>query len=166
MLLFLESPVGPLLAQYDATAVTALRFQPPGASLPAGAREEPATEDAVGRQLVRELREYFAGERGEFAVPVRPGGTEFQRAVWDALRRIPCGRTRSYGELAREVGRPGASRAVGQANARNPVPILVPCHRVVAADGGLGGYLGVWGEHDATATKQWLLRHEHGMRAR
>ena len=162
MCLLIDSPVGPLLAEYDEAGVAALRFWPPGEPPPGGTHLEPAEEDTLGRQLVRELREYFAGERVGFSVALKLRGTEFQRGVWEALRRIPFGETRSYGDLARELGRPGAARAVGQANARNPVPIVVPCHRVVAADGGLGGYLGVWGEHTATSTKQWLLRHERG----
>ena len=159
-LLLLASPVGPLLAEYDAEALLALRFWPQGEHPPAGTRDEPARQDALGRQVARELREYFAGERRDFALPLRLSGTAFQRGVWEALRGIPYGQTRSYGALARELGRPGAARAVGQANAHNPVPIVVPCHRVLASDGGLGGYLGAWGEHSATAVKRWLLEHE------
>ncbi|HEX2187899.1 MAG TPA: methylated-DNA--[protein]-cysteine S-methyltransferase, partial [Longimicrobiaceae bacterium] len=101
-----------------------------------------------------------AGERREFTVPLAPEGTEFRLLAWEALRRIPCGETRSYAELAREMGKPAASRAVGQANAHNPIPILVPCHRVVAADGGIGGYLGSWEGGDGAGIKRWLLRHE------
>lgn len=90
----------------------------------------------------RQLGEYLARARRSFDLPIEPGGTEFQRSVWFALARIPFGTTVSYAELARCVGRPGAFRAVGQANGANPLPIILPCHRVIAADGGLGGYSG------------------------
>ena len=92
--------------------------------------------------LRRQLAEYFAGERTRFDLPLAPAGTDFQRRVWSALRDIPYGETRSYAELARTVGRPRGSRAVGQANRRNPIGVVIPCHRVIAADGGLGGYAG------------------------
>jgi AraC family transcriptional regulator of adaptative response/methylated-DNA-[protein]-cysteine methyltransferase len=94
--------------------------------------------DAVRRQL----GEYFAGERRSFELPLATPGTPFQRLVWDELRRIPYGETLTYAELALGLGRPGASRAVGQANGANRIAILIPCHRVVACDGGLGGYGG------------------------
>ncbi|MCK9487425.1 MAG: methylated-DNA--[protein]-cysteine S-methyltransferase [Dehalococcoidia bacterium] len=101
------------------------------------------------------LRRYFAGEIEALAsVPVRTGGTAFQREVWDALRAIPAGSTRSYGELARAIGRPAAVRAVGLANGANPVGVVVPCHRVIGADGTLTGYGG------GIERKHWLLRHE------
>lgn len=160
MLLLLSSRVGPLLAEYDAEGLLALRFWPQGEHPPAGTRDEPSRQDVLGQQIARELREYFAGERRDFTLPLRLSGTEFQRDVWRALRAIPYGETRSYATLAREMGRPGAARAVGQANAHNPVPIVVPCHRVVTSNGGLGGYLGASGEHSATAVKRWLLEHE------
>jgi len=89
-----------------------------------------------------ELAEYFVGHRRRFTIPLDLRGTPFQRKVWKALLAIPYGRTRSYSQIARQIGRPKAYRAVGQANHRNPVAIVVPCHRVVAADGGLGGYGG------------------------
>ena len=93
-------------------------------------------------RLREELDEYFAGRRCTFDLPVRYTGTPFEARAWDELRRIPYGETVSYGELARRIGNPAATRAVAGANARNPVSILVPCHRVIAADGGLGGYGG------------------------
>ncbi len=99
-------------------------------------------DDGRFDEIRTQLDEYFAGERTAFEVPLRLEGTEFQRRVWDALCRIPYGETISYGELARRVGNPKASRAVGLANGRNPVAIIVPCHRVIAADGTLGGYGG------------------------
>ena len=98
-----------------------------------------------------QLAEYFAGERTAFDLPLAPRGTAFQQAVWAALRDIPYGETRSYGELAAALGRPGASRAVGLANGRNPLSIVVPCHRVVGAGGKLTGYAG------GMERKSWLL---------
>ncbi|MDQ0792985.1 methylated-DNA--[protein]-cysteine S-methyltransferase [Streptomyces sp. B1I3] len=99
-------------------------------------------DDRPFTETVRQLDAYFAGELTEFDLPLHLQGTVFQRDVWAGLRRIPYGETRSYGELAAELGRPGASRAVGLANGRNPVGIIVPCHRVVGASGGLTGYGG------------------------
>jgi AraC family transcriptional regulator, regulatory protein of adaptative response / methylated-DNA-[protein]-cysteine methyltransferase len=108
-------------------------------------------ENALTRQLGRELEEYFGGTRHEFTVPLKPPGTPFQRSVWDALCRIPYGQTRSYGEQARAIGQPTATRAVAHANGDNPVAIVIPCHRVIGADGKLTGYGGgLW-------RKQYLL---------
>jgi methylated-DNA-[protein]-cysteine S-methyltransferase len=103
---------------------------------------------------VEQLNAYFAGELRDFDLPLKMRGTEFQRRVWAALREIPYGETISYGELARWVGNPKASRAVGLANGRNPVAIVVPCHRVIGADGSLTGYGG------GLERKVWLLEHE------
>jgi len=112
----------------------------------------PAAEDHPLLEEARaQLDAYFRGERTRFAVPLDLRGTPFQRIVWDALCRVPYGATASYGEIAAAVGRPGASRAVGGANNRNPVPIIVPCHRIIGADGSLVGYgSGLW-------IKEWLL---------
>ena len=110
------------------------------------------------REAKRQLLEYFEGERRDFDLPLSPAGTAFQRRVWDELRRIPYGETISYGELARRIGRPTASRAVGAANGRNPLAIVVPCHRVIGADGGLTGYGG------GLPVKESLLAHEQGDR--
>ena len=106
-----------------------------------------ATRDAVrdGRPLCearRQLEEYFAGVRQEFSIPLDADGTEFQRSVWQALRAIPYGMAVSYGDIARRIGNPRAVRAVGLANGRNPISIIVPCHRVISADGSLTGYGG------------------------
>jgi methylated-DNA-[protein]-cysteine S-methyltransferase len=101
-----------------------------------------------------QLREYFAGTRTTFDLPLAPEGTPFQKLVWDQLLEIPYGVTRSYGEVARAIGRPAASRAVGAANGKNPIAIIIPCHRVIGADGTLTGYGG------GMPTKQWLLEHE------
>jgi len=103
--------------------------------------------DAVAR--------YFDGDLAALdSLPADPGGTEFQATVWEALTQIPCGRTESYGELATRIGRPSASRAVGAANGRNPVALVLPCHRVVGSNGTLTGYAG------GIERKQWLLQHE------
>lgn len=101
-----------------------------------------------------QLAEYFAGERREFALPIAPRGTGFQERVWHSLVAIGYGETRSYRELAAAIGRPAASRAVGTANAKNPISIIVPCHRVIATSGELTGYAG------GLAAKRWLLDHE------
>ncbi len=105
-------------------------------------------------QAVSQLREYFAGDRTEFDVPLDPVGTEFQRAAWDALRTIDYGTTVSYGEQAHRMGDRRKARAVGAANGRNPISIIVPCHRVVGANGALTGFAG------GIDTKAWLLAHE------
>lgn len=104
----------------------------------------------------REVTEYFANKRQKFSVPVAPVGTPFQQSVWAALQRIPAGETRTYGQLAAQLGRPAASRAVGRANATNPISLIVPCHRVIGANGKLTGY--AFGE----PIKQKLLSHEAG----
>jgi O-6-methylguanine DNA methyltransferase len=100
--------------------------------------EDPARTAGLRRQL----EEYFAGERREFDLTLAPEGTPFERSVWEELRRIPFGETRSYGEIARAIGRPNAFRAVGRANGANPIPIVVPCHRVIGSDGSLTGFGG------------------------
>ncbi len=139
------SPIGPLTLTGDGRAVTGLFF---GDS--AGGRSAcPLLERAA-----EELREYFAGSRRRFDLPLSPAGTEFQRLVWGALLTIPYGQTVSYGQLARQIGRPSACRAVGMANHRNPISILIPCHRVVGSGGGLTGYGG------GLERKQFLLELE------
>jgi methylated-DNA-[protein]-cysteine S-methyltransferase len=105
-------------------------------------------------EAVRQLEEYFAGTRTDFDLPLELTGTRFQVAVWSALRDIPYGATASYGEIADVIGRPDAVRAVGAANGRNPISIIVPCHRVIGSDGSLTGY--GWG----VDRKSWLLEHE------
>lgn len=129
----------------DGDAVTAIRLH---GSAPRGA------ETPFERAVARELREYFAGTRTTFGIAVRTAGSAFQRAVWDELRRIPYGETRSYADVARAIGHPSAARAVGAANGANPVPIVIPCHRVVRSGGKLGGYGG------GLELKRWLLNLE------
>jgi methylated-DNA-[protein]-cysteine S-methyltransferase len=102
----------------------------------------------------RQLGDYFAGRLQAFTVPLDFHGTEFQKAVWAALLTIPFGETRSYGEIARQIGRPSASRAVGAANGRNPISIIAPCHRVLGSNGALTGFAG------GLAAKDYLLGHE------
>jgi methylated-DNA-[protein]-cysteine S-methyltransferase len=149
------SPIGELTLVGDGEALTGLymtehRHQPP---LPPGARRDPhGFEDAR-----RQLREYFAGDRTRFDLPLRMEGTDFQREVWSALLDIDYGQTESYGELAHRIGRPDAVRAVGLANGRNPVSIVVPCHRVIGASGSLTGYGG------GLERKRFLLELEAGV---
>ena len=127
-----ETPIGALTLTASADAVTAVRF---GAQ---GARDASALLDAAEAQL----HEYFARTRRTFDLPLDPRGTAFELRVWAALRTIPYGETRSYGAIAAAIGSPRAARAVGMANHRNPLPILIPCHRVIGADGSLTGYAG------------------------
>src|SRR5437762_405142 len=111
----------------------------------------------TGQTVLREalvLADHFAGTRTTFDLPLDAGGTAFERRVWDALRTIPYGRTLSYSELARRLGDPRATRAVGAANGKNPIPIIVPCHRVIGANGALTGFGG------GLDRKRWLLEHE------
>lgn len=129
------TPAGPLTVTATDTAVTAIGFGASGPAFDRVAELPPLLRRAVG-----ELREYFAGTRREFTLPLAPAGTPFQQEVWAALREIPYGETRTYGQIAARIGRPRASRAVGMANNRNPIGIVVPCHRVVGASGALIGY--------------------------
>jgi methylated-DNA-[protein]-cysteine S-methyltransferase len=136
----MESPVGALLLAGSATALAQVYFQSgPHPRQPAPDWRRAAAPFA---DVVRELEEYFGGERRTFGVPLAPHGTPFQLSVWQALRAIPYGETQSYGELARRLGCPAGARAVGLANGANPLPIIVPCHRVIGADGSLTGFGG------------------------
>ena len=130
----IDSPVGLLTLRAEDGALTAILFGDQRTGLPGS--------DQILDQAEAELKEYFAGERKEFAVPVRLTGTEFQKKVWAALAEIPYGETATYGEIAARIGKPKACRAVGTANHHNPVPIIVPCHRVIGAGGSLTGYGG------------------------
>ena len=149
---YLETPIGELLLAGDNDGLSMIGF--PKGSM----RREPEPDWIFNeKQLTearRQLREYFAGERREFDLPVRLSGTEFQVSVLQALQQIPYGETVSYGEIARRIGRPRAVRAVGAANGRNPVPIVVPCHRVIGSTGDLTGFGG------GLDTKEALLRLE------
>ncbi|HTR68516.1 MAG TPA: methylated-DNA--[protein]-cysteine S-methyltransferase [Terriglobales bacterium] len=136
----LESPVGPLLLTADDAGLRSILF--------VNGRERAQPDPAWRRnrqplaEAIRQLRAYFAGELTAFDLPLAPEGTEFQRAVWDELCNIGYGETISYGELARRIGNPKASRAVGLANGSNPIPIVIPCHRVIGSNGKLTGYGG------------------------
>lgn len=136
----LVSPVGGLTLFADDSALVAIAFNEQLRGSGADATDAPA--HPVLTQARAELTEYFAGTRKTFSIPLRAKGTAFQRGVWDALAEIPWGETRSYGDIARRIGNPKGVRAVGLANGRNPLPIVVPCHRVIGADGSLTGYGG------------------------
>jgi methylated-DNA-[protein]-cysteine S-methyltransferase len=105
-------------------------------------RDMQLTETPLLKEAARQLESYFAGELKEFSLPLEPSGTDFMKQVWSALCEIPFGKTATYGEIAERIGRPKAARAVGLANNRNPIPIFIPCHRVIGADGSLTGYAG------------------------
>ena len=128
-----NTAVGSLAVTVDDGAVREIRLN-------ATAHRRPATP--LERKVASELREYAIGRRRVFTVPLAPEGTAFDAKVWSALRKIPYGQTRTYTDIAKQIGKPGAARAVGAANGRNPIPIIVPCHRVVASGGKLGGYGG------------------------
>jgi methylated-DNA-[protein]-cysteine S-methyltransferase len=156
----LNSPLGKLLMTSDGTALTGLfmtRLAEESAP-ETGARW--VQDDGPFRTACDQLTSYFDGERVTFDLPLSLAGTPFQRRVWQELCKIPYGCAISYAELARRIGKPGASRAVGSANGRNSVSIIVPCHRVIGADGGLGGYGG------GLDRKRWLLEHEAEVLAR
>ena len=152
------SPIGDLLVKGDGEAVTGLYME--------GENEPPATgavrqdDDPALAAARRQLDAYFAGRLTRFDLPLHLHGTDFQRKVWNALLTIPFGRTTSYGALAKALGKPGAMRAVGLANGRNPISIIVPCHRVIGSDGSLTGYGG------GIERKRWLLAHEQEVAAR
>jgi methylated-DNA-[protein]-cysteine S-methyltransferase len=155
---YLESPIGPLLLKSDGEALTGIYMDLPSGP-PNGLREW--TEDRSARpfaEALRQLEEYFKGARRDFDLPMRMEGTAFQQRAWKSLTQIPYGETRSYGEQAKLLGNPNASRAVGLANGRNPIPIVVPCHRVIGADGSLTGFGG------GLERKRWLLAHEDAQR--
>jgi methylated-DNA-[protein]-cysteine S-methyltransferase len=147
------SPIDDLLLTGDGQSVTRLWMRPLDGgewSIDRGWRRD----DRAFADAKTQLDAYFGGGLREFDLPLAPAGTPFQRAVWDLLLRIPFGRTATYGELARELGKPDASRAVGLANGRNPISIVVPCHRVIGSSGALTGYGG------GLPRKAWLLAHE------
>lgn len=133
-----ESPVGPLTLHSNGVALTGVEFDQPRYPL----APSPRGEDRVLTLARRELDRYFAGKLRAFTVPVEAKGTPFQQRVWRALREIPFGETRTYGQQAAAIGKPAAVRAVGSANGRNPISIVVPCHRVIGADGSLTGFGG------------------------
>ena len=148
--MIVKSPIGALTLLGSSSVLVALH-------LPGSDDAPPEGELGKTRLLERvadQLGEYFAGERRTFDVPLEAKGTAFQQLVWDALVEIPYGALRSYGDVSKAIGRPAASRAVGAANGRNPIAIIVPCHRVIGSTGQLTGYGG------GLPTKKWLLEHE------
>jgi methylated-DNA-[protein]-cysteine S-methyltransferase len=136
----LASPIGPLLLVSDAAGLRQIMFAKNGKPAPVNPEWRESTPALS--EPIRQLRAYFAGELEAFDLPLAPEGTPFQQKVWDELCKIPYGQTISYGELARRIGNPNASRAVGLANGSNPIPVVIPCHRVIGADGKLTGYGG------------------------
>jgi len=149
---YYDSPLGPLLLAADGPQLCVLGF-------PSGSRarhaEDEWREDRTPFDLCfRQLDDYFGGKRRVFDLALRPRGTPFQQSVWSRLQEIPYGETISYGELARRIGSPKASRAVGAANGANPIPIIIPCHRVIGADRSLTGFGG------GLSLKRLLLNHE------
>jgi methylated-DNA-[protein]-cysteine S-methyltransferase len=146
----MSSPLGPLHLVATSRGLSEVSFD--GRQYIVEAREAP--DAPILARTAQQLAEYFAGVRQVFDLPFDATGTPFQRGVWDVLSTIPFGARWSYGDVARRIGKPSASRAVGAANGRNPIAIIVPCHRVIGSDGSLTGYGG--GEHN----KRWLLDHE------
>jgi methylated-DNA-[protein]-cysteine S-methyltransferase len=142
--LSLHTPLGEVTISEDGGAIVALDW--------GRGRDQEATP--LLRDACDQLQEYFDGKRMSFDLPLAPEGSDFQKRVWAALCAIPAGETRSYADIARTIG--SAPRAVGGANGANPIPLFIPCHRVIAADGSLGGYSG----GDGPATKRYLLDHE------
>lgn len=150
----IASPVGPLLLAADAAGLREIRFV--NGRHPATPDPDWRKDASLFAEPIRQLQAYFAGELQDFDLELAPRGTPFQLEVWRCLRDIPYGQTISYGELARRIGSPQASRAVGLANGSNPIPIVIPCHRVIGSNGKLTGYGG------GLPIKQKLLELERG----
>lgn len=149
-----DSPVGQLLMVGDADNIHRIEFPTTPRPVTLEASWEPSA--SVFSTLTDELDAYFKGSLKKFSVTVAPDGSAFQLKVWDALLRIEYGQTCTYADIAKLIGKPTASRAVGSANGRNPVSIIIPCHRVIGSNGSLTDYAG------GVGTKQWLLSHEAG----
>lgn len=141
----LESPIGPLKITADNQSVLAIEFHQ---------RAERERPNQITKLTAKQLAEYFQGKRKSFNIPLSAAGTEFQKKVWQELENIPFGETRSYLDIAQMVGNTKAVRAVGAANGKNPIPIIVPCHRVIGSNGTLTGFAG------GLESKKWLLDHE------
>ena len=152
----MDTPVGELTLVASARGLRAVMWpnERDGRVVLPESTDHGATADRILDVAVKQLEEYFAGSRTTFDVPLDPVGTEFQQQAWQVLRTIPYGRTISYGEQARRLGDSNKSRAVGAANGRNPISIIVPCHRVVGTNGKLTGFAG------GLDNKAWLLQHE------
>ena len=150
---YMDSPVEPLLLAADDNGLRLIEFHSPRHPM-ARLEKWVEGEDAILDMTRVQLKEYFAGTRKQFDLPLAPQGTPFQTEVWHTLATIPYGQTISYAQLAQRIGKPTAMRAVGAANGRNPLPIVLPCHRVIGADGSLTGFGG------GLPTKQFLLELE------
>lgn len=149
------TPLGEVTVVADDDWLTELHLPGDRGVVPEGATEAGPTVDRAAQQL----GEWFAGEREHFDLPLAPVGTAFQRRVWAALVGVPYGETASYGDIAAAIGQPTATRAVGAANGRNPIPLIIPCHRIIGTDGSLTGYSGGGG----IETKRYLLDFEQGV---
>lgn len=146
--LFIKTPLGNMIAEANKAGICSLDFVDESA-------KPIKSNNPLLLQLEAELVEYFDGKRWEFSIPLAPTGTPFQMSVWNTLQQIPYGKTISYAKEAQMLGRPTAVRAVANANGRNPISILIPCHRIIASGGGIGGYSGgVW-------RKEFLLELEN-----
>lgn len=154
----IDTPIGPLLVVGEGPALVRLAFARKGE--PAEADPGWQRDDGSLREAMTQIRAYFEGALTAFDLPVAPSGTDFQRSVWSALRAIPYGETRSYAEVARAIGRPTACRAVGAANGANPIPLVIPCHRVLGSTGTLTGFGG------GLPVKRFLLDHEASVAGR
>jgi methylated-DNA-[protein]-cysteine S-methyltransferase len=144
--LVLSSPLGPLTLTSDGSGITGVDFGKHPKTTASG--------DKILEKCRKELQEYFSGKRSQFSVELLPEGTEFQKKIWKEMQKIPYGKTISYKLLAKRAGKPKAIRAAASACSKNPIVLLIPCHRIIASNGGLGGYSG------GTSKKQWLLKHE------
>ncbi len=144
---YIDSPIGCLEVLTSKDALLAITY--------VEAKNEDSKEaPAVLEKACDQLNEYFAGERQQFELPLSPDGTDFQKQVWDALLTVPFGRTSTYKKQSQSIGNPKAIRAVGTANGKNPISVVIPCHRIVGSDGSLTGYAG------GLSRKDWLLKHE------
>jgi len=155
-----DSPIGPLLIVEEDGYIIEISFMEADTRQKFRREERPAHQpnDATAASAcIKELEAYFAGTLQKFTVPIKPNGTDFRKRVWEALMAIPYGKTISYKELAQNIGQPSASRAVGGANNNNPISIIVPCHRVIGANGALVGYGG------GLDNKTFLLEHERNV---
>jgi methylated-DNA-[protein]-cysteine S-methyltransferase len=147
---YMNSPIGRLSILADEKGILEIRFPNNSADLPPVISES----NEIVEQAIDQLHAYFDGRLKDFDIPLSLNGTDFQKGVWAQLRKIGFGRTASYGDIAAAIGNPKASRAVGMANNKNKIPIVIPCHRVIGSDGSLTGFAG------GLDTKRWLLKHE------
>lgn len=148
--LYIRSPIGVLKLEATDEVLTAIRFGDDNQN----AVNQPELASAILEKARNQLKEFFDGQRQEFDIPLAPEGTDFERQVWDQLKNIPFGKSITYTQLAQKLGDSNKVRAVGRANGQNPLPIIIPCHRVIGANNKLTGYAG------GVERKRWLLQHE------